>query len=55
MPFAFVRHFSSRGVPMFANLSSTEHWDVEFVIVKFCLFYDNMVSKRYISLELAEL
>ena len=23
MPFAFVRHFSSPGVPMFANLSST--------------------------------
>lgn len=30
-------------------------WDVEFVIVKFCIFYHNMVSKRYISLELSEL
>ena len=54
MPFAFVRHFSSHGVPMFANLSSTAGmWNLSFV--KFCLFYDNMVSKRYMSLELAEL
>ena len=30
-------------------------WDVEVVIVKFCIFYHNMLSKRYISLELSQL
>ena len=56
MPFAFVRHFSSHGVPMHVCELVINCWDVEFVIVKFCLFYDNMVSyKRYMSLELAEL
>ena len=48
---AFLKSWCSHVCELVINC-----WDVEFVIVKFCLFYDNMVSyKRYISLELAEL